>query len=104
MAQEAYQPPEQAAIRAYLARSAFDPDAVKIAEITPARRITWGRLPKRTEVVSCVTWNGKNRYGAYVGFKTDAFVLNSTATEVVEVIDNGEVLVAVFIMNLCTQP
>lgn len=97
-------PPEQAAIRAYLNRTAFDPESVQIREITPAQRMTWGGSllwPKRTEVISCVTWNAKNRYGGYVGFQTDAFVLNATATEVVDVWDNGFALRSAPNTQLC---
>lgn len=84
-------PTEKTAVMEYLQQTAFDPDALQIREISPMRSHTQkgGLLFKGWTIeYVCVTWNGKNRYGGYVGFSTDAFVIQNG--RVVNVLDKGE--------------
>lgn len=70
-----------------LKRDAFDPDAMQIGEIpSPHKAIFNGALRQPREVwVSCVLVNGKNRYGAFVGFRTYAVILkNGTVIDVID--------------------
>lgn len=88
-AQSQLLPHEQAVID-YLKEIAFDPDAVQIKEITPLRTHTQkgGLIHKGwTLEYACVTWNGKNRYGGYVGYKTDALVFQNG--KVVNLLEGG---------------
>jgi hypothetical protein len=80
----------EALIRADLLDRAHDPDAVQIKSITPPKVFAWGGgflTPREEAWVSCVTWNGKNRYGAYVGFSTDAYLI--AEGKIVDVIEEG---------------
>lgn len=63
-------------VKGYYEMAAKDPDSLKYKEI---------RAPKKSWVndfgthkfgyMSCVTVNGKNSYGAYVGYKTDGILI-----------------------------
>ena len=84
-------PDYEVTIRAYLADHAYDPDSVTIREITPPRHMMWGggwiNGPMKSADISCVTWNAKNRYGGFVGFSTDAFLLEDGRVK--DVYDGG---------------
>lgn len=98
-AQPAPEPHEQA-ITAYIKEAAFDPDAVQIRSITPLRTAELKRgflAPRKSYTWACATWNGKNRYGAYVGFATDAFLFENG--QIVEWLENGEFVAS--ILYLC---
>jgi len=99
VAQSPLQPHEQAII-AYIKEAAFDPDAVQIKFITPLHTAEMKRgifAPRQTYTWACASWNGKNRYGAYVGFSTDAFLFSDG--KIIEMIDNGE-----FVANISICP
>ena len=73
------------AIKSYLRENLKDPDSIKDFEIMSGgyQRVTWfkgGLLTGGKDVsgwLFCARYNAKNSYGAYVGRKTDSFVLNN---------------------------
>ena len=76
-----------------------DPDSIKGLEITKPKVGLWnyGAFVKGPEgknwgnrhYYACATYNAKNSYGGYVGYKTQTFFFDSEGASIKHVFDNG---------------
>lgn len=89
-----YGPPAQRAeqvIKAHYTQTLKDPDSAIFKPLGPPKQ-QW--LASRADPVGvygfmyCVTFNAKNAYGGYVGYKTDAFLMRGDT--IVRILPNAE--------------
>lgn len=65
-------------VKDYYGNIAKDPDSLKYREITEPQKSFYNSFGDRKfGYMSCVTVNGKNSYGAYVGYKTDGLLIHN---------------------------
>lgn len=64
--------------KSYYEEVAKDPDSIKYREITQPKK-SWVNDfgTHKFGYMTCVTRNGKNSYGAYVGYKTDGILIKN---------------------------
>ena len=63
-------------VKEYYEAVAKDPDSLKYKEITKPQKYWINDFGTyKFGYMSCVTLNGKNSYGAYVGYKTDGILI-----------------------------
>ena len=74
-------------VKGYYDSIAKDPDSLKFKEIAEPKKAWLNDFgTHKFGYMSCVTVNGKNSYGAYVGYKTDGILIKNGT--VIHFIDN----------------